>query len=324
MSHLPNGRGSNSFFFCKHQNGLDMTWEEWLRDAARPPSHTEDTKRAKTEQEIKLALRIHEPLRGRPYTVYAKGSYANNTNVRLDYDVDIAVEYTGSYFCDTMFDLEGRNLQEVGGVPNTDPYTIGDLKQDVRAALEAAYGSAAITDGEIAYRIRERKTTLPADVVPCWLYRRYDSIIAGRPSYHEGSRVFPRSGGHKDNYPKLQIVNGTAKNDRTSRRYKRMVRALKKLQTRLVSSGKLDKELASYLIECLVYNVPDPNFNTPSYLGDMQNVLATIYNATLVGGNANEWLHVHGLVYLFGDHEKWTQIEARALAQAAWNELGLG
>jgi hypothetical protein len=301
-----------------------VTWEEWLRKAAQAPSLNEDAKRAKTEQEIKLALRSYEPLKGRPYVVYAKGSYANNTNVRLDYDVDIAVEYVGTYFCDMMFELEGRTLQEVGGEPSTDPYTVGDLKHDVRAALVAAYGGAAITDGEIAYRVRERKTTLPADVVPCWLYRRYDAIAGGRASFHEGSRVFPRSGGHKDNYPKIQVTKGTAKNERTGRRYKRMVRALKKLQTHLVESGKLGNELASYLIECLVYTVPDSNFNTASYLGDMQNVLATIYNATLADGNIDEWLHVHELVYLFGPHEKWTPREVQALAGAAWNELGLG
>ena len=103
------------------------------------------------------------------------------------------------------------------------------------------------------------------------------------------------------------------------------MRALKKLQTRLFDAGSLDSELPSYLIECLVYNVPDTNFNHPDgYLADMQGVLATMYNATLAEGNANDWLHVHELVYLFRGGDNWSQADVRALAAAAWDELGLG
>jgi hypothetical protein len=104
-----------------------------------------------------------------------------------------------------------------------------------------------------------------------------------------------------------------------------MVRALKKLQTRLVDAGSLDSELPSYLVECLVYNVPDTNFNhRDDYLADMQGVLASIHNATLAAGNANDWLHVHELVYLFRGDDTWSQTDVRALADAAWDELGLG
>ncbi len=52
-------------------------------------------------------------------------------------------------------------------------------------------------------------------------------------------------------------------------------------------------------------------------MGNMQNVLATIYNATLPGGDAHEWGHVHNLVYLFGAHEEWTQGEVQKLAAVA-------
>lgn len=302
-----------------------MDWEQWLRTAAQPPSENEEAKREKTEKEIKAALAAYEPLKGKPYVVYVKGSYANNTNVRLNYDVDIAVEYQNYFKYDMEFRLAGKTLADVGASPSNDPYAESEFKADIRAALVAAYGSAAVRDGDIAFRVREKKTTLPADVVPCWLYRRYDSIGFSGPIYHEGSRVYPKSGGQKTNYPKIQLTKGTEKNNRTGHRYKRMVRALKKLQTRLVDAGSLHSELPSYLVECLVYNVPDTNFNhRDNYLADMQGVLATIYNATLTGGNANDWLHVHELVYLFRGDDNWSQTDVRALAEAAWDELGLG
>jgi hypothetical protein len=301
-----------------------VDWEAWLRKAAEPPSDNEDSKRQRTEKEIKSALARYDPLKGRRYSVYVKGSYANNTNVRLDYDVDIAVEYQGFFEYDMLFDLAGKTLSDVGASVSTDPYTRDQFKADIRAALVAAYGSAAIKDGDIAYRVREKKTTLPADVVPCWAYRRYDGIAFGKATYHEGSRVHPRRGGHKTNYPKLQLTKGTEKNNRTGYRYKRMVRALKKLQTRLVDAGTLSSELPSYLVECLVFNVPDSGFNRSTYKEDMRYVLATLFNDTLANGKCNEWGHVHDLVYLFGSHENWVSEQVNTFASAAWDELGLG
>ena len=91
-----------------------MDWEQWLRSGAEPPSNNEDQKRERTQEQVRAALKAYEPLKGRNYVVYAKGSYANNTNVRLDYDVDIAVEYRGFFFSDLMFDLEGQPDSVVG------------------------------------------------------------------------------------------------------------------------------------------------------------------------------------------------------------------
>ena len=129
--------------------------------------------------------------------------------------------------------------------------------------------------------MREGKTTLPADVVPCWQYRRYDRLTNGTPVFQEGSRIYRQSGGHTDNYPAQQKKNGTDKNVRTGMRYKYMVRALKRLQTKLVEDGDLAAELPSYLVECLVYNVPDSSFGNSKYLADMRAVLAKMFNATL-------------------------------------------
>src|SRR5690242_5552675 len=98
-----------------------MDWEAWLRAAAEPPSNNEDDKRERTENQIRAALANCDAVKGRPYIVYAKGSYANNTNVRLNYDVDIAVEYRGFFYNDFMFDLEGWTNADVGVSASDDP-----------------------------------------------------------------------------------------------------------------------------------------------------------------------------------------------------------
>jgi hypothetical protein len=299
-----------------------MDWEQWLRKSAEPPSDNEDQKRERTENQIRDALKSYGPLNERNYVVYAKGSYANNTNVRLDYDVDIAVEYRGFFFSDLLFDLEGQPDSVVGIVPSSDPYTTDEFKRDIRGALEAAFGKTAVDAGKIACRVRERKTTLPADVVPCWEYRRYERIVNGVPIYEQGARIYPTVGMYVNNYPAQQLQNGRDKNTRTGGRYKRMVRALKRLNGRLVGSNQIPEELPSYLIECLVYNVPDDQFGHTTYRDDMRAVLATIFNETLTGGTWNDWEEVNELKYLFRGSAAWTREQVHTLADAAWNEMG--
>lgn len=38
---------------------------------------------------IREAINAHDAFKGSAYSIYAKGSYANNTNVKSDSDVDI-------------------------------------------------------------------------------------------------------------------------------------------------------------------------------------------------------------------------------------------
>src|SRR5271169_4345995 len=97
-------------------------WEAILRSWVKPPRDNEDTKRNKTENEIKNALSESPLLKSVGYKVYAKGSYANNTNVRLDYDVDIAVEYYGYFYPEFAFGLKGMSSSQVGLVDADDPY----------------------------------------------------------------------------------------------------------------------------------------------------------------------------------------------------------
>ena len=272
---------------------------------------------------MKAALAGYTPLAGRPYRVYVKGSYANNTNVRLNFDVDIAVEYHGFFYSDMAFDLKGQPDAAVDVFTTDDTYGRDDFKRDVRGALTSAFGSTAVTPGRIAFRVRNRETTLPADVVPSWEYRRYDRIVNGIPDFRKGTCVFPSGGSRTENFPEQQRVNGNAKNQATSKRYKRMVRALKKLQTRMVENGELPEELPSYLIECLVFNVPNEKFGHLAYLDDMQSVLARIYNETLENGNWHDWAEVNDLHYLFRGNRSWTREEVHRLAGRAWDHLGL-
>ncbi len=299
-------------------------WEATLRSWVKPPSDNEDSKCDMTETQIKEALAASPRLKGVGYKVYAKGSYANNTNVRLDYDVDIAVECTDFFYSDTTgAPADVVKAAEAQRHPYTGQYGAAQFKNDVEQALVDYYGRSAVTRGNMAMRVREKKTTLPADVVPCFEYHLvYGLNWLGVLQYHQGTRIYPDSGTHIHNWPQQQRDRGNAKNEATGHRYKRMVRALKRLENDLIKAGLL-KELPSFLMECLVYNVPNAWLNNSTYVADMRAILAGIFNATMTDDDCKEWLEVSERKYLFHSSQPWTRAQAHELADKGWNRMGL-
>jgi predicted nucleotidyltransferase len=299
-------------------------WESILRLWAKPPSENEDEKRKKTESQIRDALKASPSLSGMGYKVYAKGSYANNTNVRLDYDVDIAVECTDFYYHDKVgaaADVKKAAVERLF-VSWSGRYSREDFKTAVAKALNNYFGATAITEGNIAFRVREKKTTLPADVVPCYEYHYiYDANAIGAPIYYKGTRIFPNKGSHIHNWSDQQLSCGNLKNDATGRRYKRMVRIIKRLENELVDAKVMD-DLPSFFMECLVYNVPNEYFKNRNYKDDLRAVLASIFNASKQSEKCKDWLEASERKYLFHPSQPWTMQQAHDLASNAWNLIG--
>lgn len=301
-------------------------WETLLQNWIKPASATEDDKRKRTENEIKAAIQACS-IPNSSIRVYAKGSYANSTNVRADSDVDIAVEWTDIFYYDQTDAAAGRSREDLQITPATGAFSGAGGERELKDAIEAAmvqqFGRGAVTRNNKAITVRESHRSLAADVVPCFSYRRYFSLGGlGIPQFHVGTCLFPDDGSEKViNWPQQHYDNGITKNDGTRRRYKRMVRVLKRLENGMVEKGLID-EVPSYLIECLVYNVPNANFGGPRYVDDLRAVLAVIFNETLVGGNAGKWVEVNGLKWLFHPTQKWTRNQAHQFAGMAWDYVG--
>jgi hypothetical protein len=298
--------------------------EDQLATWTRPAFDNEDQKRADTERMIREAIKSHALLGKLPIAVYAKGSYKNNTNVRRDSDVDVAVEYTGIVFSDYGPDTNQDEVRRVLGLSaysgpfrKADGSTeISQFKNAVGDALVGAFGSASVTRGNKVFTVRETARSLAADIVPVTTYRHYFS-----PSrFNEGIRLLPdRSPGHWiHNYPQQHYDNGVNKNERTSRRYKCVVRILKNLENRMVKDG-VSPVVASYLIESLVYNTPDTHFfNGATWGQHTRNVLAYIWQETEAANCEKTWNEANDIKYLFHTWQKWSRDEARAFVYAAW------
>jgi hypothetical protein len=298
--------------------------EEQLSAWTKPAFNNEDQKRSDTERMIREAIKGHALLRTLPVDVYAKGSYRNNTNVRRDSDVDVAVEYTGIMFSDygpnTNRDevWRARNLSAYDGpFRKADGVTdIGQFKDAVGDALVSAFGSAAVTRSNKVFTVRESTRSLAADVVPSASYRHFFSPA----SFNDGIRLLPDRfpGHHIHNYPQQHYDKGVQKNENTSRRYKCVVRILKNLENRMVNDGA-SPVVASYLIESLVFNTPNQQFSNGGTWGQhARNVLGYIWEATEAVDCEKSWTEANDIKYLFHVWQKWNREEARAFVHAAW------
>jgi hypothetical protein len=77
-----------------------------------------------------------------------------------------------------------------------------------------------------------------------------------------------------------------------------------------------------FLIECLVWNVPNGEFQNSTFRADVRAALAFLFNNTRSHQDCKEWGEVSELIYLFHSSQKWTWQQAHAFISAAWDYIG--
>lgn len=207
---------------------MGRDWEAWLAAASGPASPTEEQERDRTEKRIRDAITAATDIPS-SVRVHAKGSYASNTNVRRDADVDIAVEWNETIKVMTWGDTTRMTPAQFGYTPADEPVTPAEFRHRLERAMIAAFGAGPVdTTPDKHIGVGAGASTLDADVAPCFALNRYDAPRLA----HRGHRIFPKSGGFVDNYPKQNHDNGVAKNNATGRCYKEIVRCVKRLGSR--------------------------------------------------------------------------------------------
>jgi hypothetical protein len=138
-----------------------------------------------------------------------------------------------------------------------------------------------------------------------------------------GVELSPDNGDRIINWPDQHLENGVSKNMITGKRYKAIVRVLKKLCNEMADNGiAVAKPIPGFLNECLVWNVPDDHFGNDSYKSDVRKCLAHLFNNTIDEEKCSEWGEVSELKYLFRGSQKWTWQQAHSFISAAWNYVG--
>jgi hypothetical protein len=293
---------------------MPRDWESSFSSWAQAPGKTEQAKCDNAERAIRKAIDASELLSSRSVSVFPQGSYRNRTNVRTESDVDIAIRSRETFF----FKLpEGAQAKDFGITPAT--YTFAQYKADVHNALSDYLGSNAVTPGKKAFDIHENTYRIDADALACFEYRRYWTD----GTHTEGVAFISDDGNLVANYPDLNYENGVAKNKATGYRFKAVVRILKALRSEMASNQiPIAAKTSSFLIECLVWNVPNEGFGHDTFRADVRYALAHLWNQTRPSESCSDWREVNGIKYLFHSLQPWTLADAHAFLDAAWKYVG--
>lgn len=294
---------------------MSRDWEAQFREWAKPPGKTEQERCDNAASAIRNAIKSSDKLRNRNVSIFVQGSYRNNTNVRKDSDVDIGILCTDTFFHDPL--PEGWSEERLGFSDAT--YHFNQYKIEVEEALINHFGSNAVKRGNKAFNVHETSYHVEADVSAFFEHRRYQ--LDG--TYLKGVELRTDKENRRIiNFPEQHYENGVRKNNLTGTRFKSIVRVLKSLSNEMISQGVLDANIPGFLIECLVWNVPNGEFKYYSYYSEVQSTLAFLFNNTRNHDDCKEWGEVSDLIYLFHPSQKWTWQQAHAFTSDAWDYIG--
>jgi hypothetical protein len=152
--------------------------EETLNAWRMPPSTNEETRLQNAESLVRQAIADDPKLSKMDIKIFGQGSYANDTNVKLNSDIDINVRYNDIFY----YDLPAGTKKEDFFIVDAAPYSSNDFKIDVEAALVRKFGRNEVKNFDKCLTIRETPTRGEVDVVPTFVHRRYSE----NKSYVEG------------------------------------------------------------------------------------------------------------------------------------------
>ena len=188
--------------------------ENQLKEMTKPSCDSEEQRMENATRMVREALANNGIIQTGNYDIFPQGSYANNTNIRNDSDVDINVCYTGAFY----FELpSGKNRYDYGFYEDA-KYSFGQFKDDVEAILVKKFGRNQVIRKNKCIHVKENTYRTEIDVVPSWEYRRF--FGPRTTDYVRGVKLLPDNGGAVVNFPKQHLTNGRSHNVDTRERFK--------------------------------------------------------------------------------------------------------
>lgn len=289
------------------------TFDAWRK----PASDHEESKLENAKSLVKKALQNNAGLAKYSYEVFGQGSYANDTNVRLNSDIDLNVMFTSEAY----FTLPSSKTEADYGIRLSDILKFSDYKNLVEQALVDAFGRNFVKRENKCIRILSTQTRGECDVVPTFSLKRYNE----NGSHISGVRFLTDNGDSVDGYPKQHTANAIQKNKDTARRFKRLTRIFKRVRHKMIEDRvSFPAGITSFLIECLIWNVPNSIFNdAKSWTQMIRESIIYLYNQTKEEATCSQWGEVSELLYLFRGKRKWTVKDVNQFTIDIWNYLEL-
>lgn len=305
------------------------SWNERLQHWERPASDSEEEQIERAARMVRAALGESRMLSDNGMTIAPQGSYHNNTNVRLESDMDLRAvhPWIRTECAPGVDDAIARAALGVVTMSGTFQEKLASMRGEIAAELRRKFTSAGVDDtGNKAIRIKKRPgTRADVDVVPCFRYWWiWQDTRTGLYEYAEGITILCMDGKWASSYPEQHHANGIAKRERTAHRFKKNARSLKRLRDELVNLGAIgEKQVPSFLIECLAYAVEDSYYlieNDDRYdrLLRILRRLTELLADQRWTSNATE---INGIKYLFHPAQPWTLEDAMAFVLTALARL---
>ena len=275
--------------------------EETLQNWVKPLSPSEEIRAEHTVSMISRTIKSDEKLKEMDIEIFKQGSYANNTNVRSDSDVDICVMLKDTFHTEYA---PGKDRKDYGFVASK--LSFSDYRELVKNALLAAFQDEDVYDGNKSLKIKENTYHVKADVVPAFQLRNYYYTGSVDPNnYIEGTWFRTQNGKSISNYPKRHLKNGINKNNATNYDYKKLVRIMKHIKNEMADQGLVDGEvITSFLVECLIYNIPNSIITGYSSWSETVKQSILYLSQSIEEDKHKEWCEVSDMLYLFNGR-KW-------------------
>lgn len=207
--------------------------------------------------------------------IFIQGSYANNTCVRGESDVDIAVVKRSvyEYAWGTSFSPDTSNFKHKSEATQ--------FKDSVEKTLKEYFSSYYVHRKNKSIKVDGNTYRKQADTVPAFGIRHFfNSSNNNYSDFNEGITIYSDDGQVINNFPKQHITNGRKKNTETNFYYKKMVRIAKKIRYMMSEQGfPAASKMSSFAVESLLWNIPNSIFTKYStYRFAFDEVVSFLYS----------------------------------------------
>ena len=293
--------------------------EQTLDNWRKPASENEEQKISNAITMIKDAVKAHAILKTKEIEFVMQGSYCNNTNVKLDSDIDVCVMLKDSFYSEYR---EGATKENYGFTDGTNNYD--DYRGYIIEAMQNKFGKENVKPRSKAIYIESNTYRVHADVVAAFQFRNYTQETKNNSyDFIEGIKFFTTESKEIINYPKVHVKNGIYKNDNTLRRFKRTVRLYKRIRNKMIEDGlPVSENIRSFLLESLLWNIPNSIFNNEDTWNDtLRNTIISLFNSTKTEEGCKTWGEVSEHFYLFHSGRKWNREDTNGFLVQMWNYL---
>jgi hypothetical protein len=302
------------------------SWNSWLESAEKPASDHEEAKIMRAATLVTDIVNSNTWMLLQGVSVQPQGSYFNNTNVRLEADMDLRMEvpHIKVEYMPGVTPAETSHIMTYTDGPRSYAEINSDLRRSLETDLVERFGRLSVdASGQKAIKVHGLDgSRADCDLVPTFALNVFMKGLYA-PYMVRGVAILGRSDGWTYNFPEQHNENGIAKRSRTSHRFKRNVRMLKRLNYELETLGDIPRRIPSFFVECLVYVVEDDFFlvEADDRYDRILRILYRLRDRLSDPVWCNDATEVNEIKYLFRTNTSWTSAEALNFVNAAMKRL---